>query len=188
MTDETTPEAVSEYGIIRKLLIDNAAGERLTVLQLSEKTGASSASLYRVQNRLRKEGILAEPMGFAGKRSKRGPKPYRSTLVATVGDVEKLAASPTLSKEERVRALSEIAQLATDSVRISAIKALEDIERGTGTHIGPPIPLDEQGQVERLSRLMQAVGPQVTEKARQRAFSASKEASGELPQEAGKGN
>lgn len=87
---------------------------------------------------------------------------------ATLEAIDKL---PILTADQRKKLLSLIGMRPSTGVaQAAALGKLEEIDRGAGTQIGPPTPLTEQQQIDRLSRLMRAVGQLVAEKAMEAAF------------------
>jgi hypothetical protein len=77
--------------------------------------------------------------------------------------------------------LSQIARLAPSNVSVLAVKALDDQERGSGLSVGPPDPVDEAGKVDRLARIMLAVGKPVVERAYELAYPAVQAVVAESP-------
>lgn len=158
------PDPVAPGELISIILENEKLGKKkLAPRHLAEKYNVKVFSVHRVMARLRNQGLVVRK-----KLKVRRPKPQFAAL--TPADVAEIVASDSMDKATRVKTLSQIAALATDSVRISAIKALEDIERGEGSTVGPSPPLTSEEAVSRLARLMFAIGPELTEIARQRAL------------------
>jgi hypothetical protein len=69
-----------------------------------------------------------------------------------------------LDRDARRKKYEEIAHTA-DSLRdqMSAMKALEDLDAVTAEGLGPRAPLTDSDKIERLSRLMCAIGEELTQ-------------------------
>lgn len=179
------PPPELEHGDLTRLIWEDAWSKNpMAPRHLAQKLGVNPMSVHRIRARLRYENKLPKRRRrvFHKKTAPEEPvaPPSRPIRTATEADIAAIITNPSMDKEERIRALSDIARSSTDSVRISAIKALEDFERITGQTIGPPAPLTQDEQAERLSRLMAAVGRETTDLALKLAFS---EAPVELSQE-----
>jgi len=110
-------------------------------------------------SRLRKRGLLPDRAENIRLRTSVGAPP-ESLLPVLAG----------LTAPERRRILEEIAKTGAEATKISAIRALEELDRQAGGSIGPKPPLSVAEKVNRLARLMLAVGPSIVEQARVAAF------------------
>ena len=141
----------------------------LTPEQLAETHRRKIVSVNRTYARLRRLGKIPD------KHKRKAIKQY------TEEDVAELATMDVVDKTMRLRILSNIAKSGNDNIRISAIKALEDLDRISGANIGPPPPSNDEERITRLSRLMVAVGRPLADAAMAKAFGGNNE----LPQTEG---
>lgn len=140
---------------------------------LARRHGGNPKTYHSTAVRLRKAGMLP---------TRAGEFKLPEAEKATPEDVARVVSS-SMSREERVAKLSEFGRNASENTAIAAIKALEDLERQTGDTVGPGVPLNDEQRVFRLSRLMMAVGPELTKQAMERAFPPSEAPSGVETQE-----
>lgn len=82
-------------------------------------------------------------------------------------DTRRIDADPT-TLEGRLELLKDLAYNAPDAVKHAAIKTLEEITNRLGEGVGPPAPMTDEERIERLVRLMNAVGPEITRQAYER--------------------
>jgi hypothetical protein len=162
----------------------------LSFVELAGLLGCKVRTLYSIATRLRRQGRmpprLEESRLLTPMPEYRPPEPVTRSLLDTppsewdensLAQIDKL---PVLNAAQRKKLLSAIGMRPSAGVgQAAALKTLEDIDRGSGTQIGPPPPLTEAQQIERLSRLMRAVGQIVAQKAMEAAFESSEK--GESP-------
>lgn len=66
-----------------------------------------------------------------------------------------------LTPDGRRRVLSGLARSGPEPVQVSAIRALEEMDRQTGQQVGPPAPVTDEEVVERQGRMLYAAGPEI---------------------------
>jgi DNA-binding Lrp family transcriptional regulator len=179
---------------IREAILRNAAlpeSRRLTNTEIAKELGVRRESVWVALSNLRAEGVITPK---TEKPSKDVPGPaavidhaaiaeryIEQQLGAPVEVALEQAQSDIMHKDERARRLSQIARLAPSNVSVLAVKALDDQERGSGLSVGPPDPVDEAGKVDRLARIMLAVGKPVVERAYELAYPAVQAVVAESP-------
>ena len=181
---------------ITKAIIENVnADNPISWLDLAGQFHCKPSTIYRTIARLRATGRMPpSTRQFAntpldplhGPKNKTSPnffsKPPSEWGPDDLSAIDKL---PTLNADQRKKLLSAIGMRPSQGVsQASALKILDDMDRGAGTQVGPPPPLTEQQQVERPGRLMRAVGRRVTQSAMEASFEQDIEIkSGECPTE-----
>jgi len=98
------------------------------------------------------------------------------------GLLRSLADEPLMKPEDRLRILSRLVRTGAPMIKITAIKAIEDLTRVTTERIGPPDPLSADEAISRLARLMIAAGKKISSAAFSRAFEESNEPGSPSPQ------
>lgn len=157
---------------IREAVLMNAAlpeKDRLTHRQIAEKLGVRIASVYVAMSNLRGEKVLTPK---ESKPAKDIPGPMAMIDHSSIAErmlesalgkpleqaVQEAATDGVMAKEERAQRLSQIGRLAPSNVSVLAVKALEEMERGSGLAVGPPDPMDSAARAERLAKIQMACG------------------------------
>ncbi len=184
---ENKPKRRNRTGITKAIIENTKLPNPLSYVELAAALRARPETIYRTAARLRAEGriplgrgVTPAPPGWkSAEPTDSPPEPVtapRSILDTPPSewDEDALAAIdklPVLNSDQRKKLLSAIAMRPSAGVgQAAALKTLEDIDKGAGTQIGPPPPLTEVQTIERLSRLMRAVGQVLTQKSMEAAF------------------
>jgi len=138
--------------------------------QLAAHLSVPVQRIYEAQARARRVGRLKPSerqfTRAAGMRS-RPAAPVASDaasdgaqldVTALLADIEQ---EKVLDTEQRRQVLSRLARRAPEPVRVSAVRALEELDRATGKQVGPPPPSSPEEAATRLATLLAAVGRQV---------------------------
>lgn len=67
--------------------------------------------------------------------------------------LEEAASSPSMTREERMQALTVLAKNAPDAVKVAAIAKLEEFEKASGAQFGPPPPTNDEEVIQYLCDL-----------------------------------
>ena len=181
---------------IREAILRNAAlpeSRRLTNTEIAKELGVRRESVWVALSNLRAEGVITPK---TEKPSKDVPGPaavidhaaiaeryIEQQLGQPAGEALESAQSDIMHKDERARRLSQIARLAPSNVSVLAVKALDDQERGSGLSVGPPEPLEHSERLERVARLLLALGRPAAEEAFSLAYPAVQASATESPVE-----
>jgi hypothetical protein len=192
---EIIKKAPRATGLVRTI-IENARSSRpLPWADLARILRTTPNSIYRTVSRLRAEGRIPrserqppaadyapthiqpptqppEPVPSEEPEALSAPSFFdRPPTAWTADDLEAINALPILSADQRKKLLSAIAMRPGGGLaQASAISKLDEIDKGASSQIGPPPPLTEDQRIERLSRLMRAVGQQTAKKSMEVAF------------------
>ena len=190
---EIVNKAPRATGLVRSI-IENARSSRpLPWADLARILRTTPNSIYRTVSRLRAEGRIPrserqppadapiyiqptiqppEPAPPEEPEALSAPSFFdRPPTAWTADDLEAINALPILSADQRKKLLSAIAMRPGGGLaQASAISKLDEIDKGASSQIGPPPPLTEDQRIERLSRLMRAVGQQTAKKSMEVAF------------------
>lgn len=190
--EETVRKRRNRKGITAAILQNMSLPNPMGLADLARALGTSPSSVYCTIARLRREGrvapsdrqapagpprVVVEPIDFSDpKPAARNSislfdKPISSWDASDLGTIDSL---PILTADQRRKLLSAIGMRPSQGTsQVSALGKLDEMDSDAGRRVGPPVPLTEAEQIARLSRLMKAVGPQVTEKAKEAAFEPS---------------
>lgn len=194
-TAEQTPKGRYRTGITKAILLNSRLPHPLVPTDLADALGVPPSTIYRIATRLRKEGRLApsDRQEFAKSKAPTPILPPEPSSFfdrpPTEWDSSDLAAIdrlPILTADQRKKLLSAIGMRPGGGLtQTSAIGKLDDLDKGAASQIGPPPPLTEQQQIERLSRLMRAVGHSTATKSMEAAFEQATKDNGGSPKALG---
>jgi hypothetical protein len=133
--------------------------------------GISMPYAYKMRSQLIREGKL-RPEIIRTRSDRKGAKAVGAYLpIGSLAEFRKeLEKELPMTKDEWIRVLSHLVRTGAPAMKISAIKALEDLTRSSERQVGPPPPMTHAERRERMARLMRAVGPELTDEAREDAF------------------
>jgi hypothetical protein len=180
---EETPEKKKRrrhrHGVSKAIIANARNPFPLSPVDLADALDVKPDSIYQLSARLRKQGRLApSERQDSGLPSPMAPDGFlvRPPTDWTANDLAAIDRLPILSADQRKKLLTAIAMRpAGGLVQASAVGKLDDLDKGAASQIGPPAPLTEVQQIERLSRLMRAVGQPVATKAMEAAFEQGKD-------------
>lgn len=181
--DRMAPPELNESGpIFRENLRLKHPGIRDVVLQeeinktrglahmspkkIAEVYGTTVGYIYGIRRELQLSGLMPKSGEAAAtqhltKAEKRASRGSRTELQRADEDPEYLqkllADEPVMTALDRIKILSRLVRLGAPSVKLQAIKVLEDLTKQSENRIGPPPPLTEDDQVAHLTRIMLAV-------------------------------
>lgn len=165
---------------VRRRVLENAEAEHPVGMgELARRMGYTPAALYTMRSRL----VTAGMIGGDGRLTEEGrqeldrlnveaqappevqqsqgdrvldSKPRREASLDQL--LKGLSKVKPMTELERRQLLTRLAQRGQDSIRVQAVKALEDMERVRGTQVGPPEPSDGAEQRERLVQMLNMIG------------------------------
>jgi hypothetical protein len=181
--EETKPKRHNKRGLTAAILRNCASLNPVPWADLAYAIDVDPRNIYSTVARLRKEGRIPASDRQPGGSTKitlesLGPPPpdFLSKPPSSwdSNDLAAIDSLPVLTADQRRKLLSAIGMRPSQGTsQVSALGKLDDMDQDVGRRVGPPAPLTEDEQVARLSRLMRAVGPRVSERAKEAAFESS---------------
>ena len=153
---------------VKALCLANALMPKpLGPTDLAEKHSVKVGTVMAMNRLLRKQGLI--------------PSSDRQVAGAVISPVKRAkrdaeALTPeqllegVMTPEGRRRVLSSLAKSGAEPVKVSAIRALEEMDRQTGRQVGPGEPSSDEEYVERLGRLIYAAGSEIGGRAAKQAL------------------
>lgn len=160
------PSKPNKYPGLREALLYNEtrAGEPdyLSIEELAEKFGCKVSYIYRLRYLL----------GFKGGATKlQSLKSVHTTArVTPEGVLQDLLNEPIVSPLDRLKILSKLIRTGAPPIKISAIKAIEELTRTSEGRIGPGPPLTDDDKITRLARLLLAIPQTLSAQAWETAY------------------
>jgi hypothetical protein len=186
-TPKPGPKGPHKHGPLVEAILANEAykgtPEYRSPTELSERFQVHINTIYTYRRRLALKGKLKladksqSLKSFTDPESQHEEKVKRKTYRDIINDPDALVRSvsdePLLGPLDRLRVLARLVRTGSPLIKISAIKAIEDLSKNTEGRIGPPPPLSEEDYVARMAKLMLGVGETLTQKALLVAFPTS---------------
>ena len=159
---KTGPKGPYKHGPLVEAMIANEAyrgtHKFASVAELADRFNVTHATVYTYRKRLAMKDLIQLQV----RRPDDGSADFGPTIAELKRDPEALIRAisdePILGPIDRLKILSRLVRTASPIIKISAIKAIEDLSRSTEGRVGPPPPLTEEDRVARLARLMLAIG------------------------------
>lgn len=177
--EQFTPHGakISRAATTKAILANLALGDRRKPwADIARDLGIKTSTITRRLARMKR--------GESGKRGEIG-RPYRrSTLSMSSGQrpysdigtaLTSLDETVPMDRGTRIQHLSWLAANAPDAVRVQAIARLEEFERSTGQHFGPPPPTTDADIVQNLVLLFQGIPELLVMQAYTEAYRVEKE-------------
>lgn len=129
---------------------------------LAQEFGVHPNTIANYRRRLREIGVLDGGYGTTAR-----PRTDLELVPFAISDVkellDRLPSMRALTGEERMKLLSHLATNAADSVKVQAIKALEELERAEHARrkVEANVPRTDRERLERLRVLRECVGPEL---------------------------
>jgi len=145
------------------LLNENRVGtvDWKTVAQIAEQFGCSTAYVYRVRYLL---GMKDAPIRAASEQVR------LDKAQTEEGQLKDLLSEPLISPLDRLKVLSRLIRTGSPPVKITAIKAYEELTRTSEGRIGPGPPLTRDDKVARITKLLLALPVDITAEAWEIAY------------------
>jgi hypothetical protein len=162
-----------KLGLTKAILENALAPIPRPITQLAVELNCSADTLYALCSKLRRQGRLSltKRQTVGAVEGLKLPDSLPGSQVAQDNALNlALDKEVPMDRLTRIKSLTRIAKIGQDANKIQAIKALEELERGSGTQVGPPPPVSEEEKTQRLARLMVVVGQPITDAAHKLAF------------------
>ena len=157
-------EPASERVTVRSAVIQNAQAPRpLSAQELANVLGVERDRVHEAASRLRREGKIGRSRRQVTRAINVPATPGLPTPAPVLTEAELLEG--LLTPHGRRKVLSRLAQSGPEPVQVSAIRALEEMDRQTGRQVGPPEPTGDPEHVARLARLVYCAGSEIGERA-----------------------
>lgn len=131
--------------------------------KIAEVYGTSVGYIYVLRRELQLSGLMPKTAQSKTTHDILPKKPRRPKTEIERADEDPeylqklLADEPVMTALDRIKILSRLVRLGAPSVKLQAIKVLEDLTKQSENRIGPPPPLTEDDQVAHLTRIMLAL-------------------------------
>ena len=134
------------------VLMNDAAAKPLGPTELAAAHDLKRTTVMSITRLLRSRGMIHGSQRQVARALPGKPRP-------AVNEQELLEG--LLSTDGRRLVLSKLAQSGAEPVRVSAIRALEDMDRQSGQQVGPPEPTGDVALAERVGTMLTSVGSEV---------------------------
>lgn len=126
---------------------------------------AEERSRRRKLLRLKKQAEMGTPAVSEEVYDRPVPPNRASKKLSAEALLAEIDSSTVMTKEQRLKTLSYLANNAPDAVRVNAIAKLEEFERAAGAQFGPPPPTTDEEVVTYLTELFDGIHIPLIQKA-----------------------
>ena len=197
MTDPR-PKKTRRQKILTLILENEASPNPLSPVELAHLYGLNVDSIYRVMTRLRRDGRIkggdgpdthhkgGRPIDYEAKRlqdvvNTAVTAPGFPLPTPSLADIDAALLDSHMTLAERMEILTRWARSDSPMISMTAISKLGELDRGRGTHVGPPEPLNSSERSTRLAALMSAMGREEVDSALLIAFPEAQDAQNTPP-------
>lgn len=140
---------------------------------IGEMNGYPASVVYGRISYLRKKGLGPQVSYKGPELSKNISRNIARASTSNINAQELLAKiekGEVPDEQERRKILGIIIATSTDQYKVSAIKALQDIDAAKDRGIGPPPPFSNSEKVERAAKILKFIGRKLARQAMEAAF------------------